>query len=149
MTNHLPTSTCLRKYWMTPKLSLRMSETPDFSYTGGQVYSYRQFLVKHFDLYLWKYTSFRNKQYLIWKPQYRASIIIYERGHGSSIKAATPSWMKKHYFQLIQYYVSQWREIPSFNHWVNYHILGLSKEVYNVFIAQLASKWQLVKLWNV
>ena len=73
----------------------------------------------------------------------------HKSGRGSFKKTATPLWMQKYHSQQNWLYASQCREIFSFKTWVNCYVLGLSFEVYNVSLDQLAQIWQFVKVGSV
>ena len=116
------------------------------AYTGGHIIPYRHFFIKSFELLLWNHARYWNKWYPIWKPYQIASKFALQSGCGSFKKTATPLWMQKYHSQQNWLYASQCREIFSFKTWVNCYVLGLSFEVYNVSLGQLAQKWRLVKV---
>ena len=49
-------------------------------------------------------------------------------------------------FQIVGPVASLDRVIPTFNHLMNFSVSRLKKEVYYVFLGQVAQKWQVIKI---
>ena len=71
------------------------------------------------------------------------------RACGPQIKLPRPIKWNLYFFHSNGYCCLQSRDILKVNTNFNNHISGLSFEVYNGFLGQLAQKWQLVKVQSV